>query len=71
MELRADGRALLVMTSDIDFVRHVADRVGILQSGRKIAELSHGEFLAQSVAQIRHDYSNRSIDRDVAVRPVR
>ncbi|HET8798652.1 MAG TPA: ABC transporter ATP-binding protein [Thermoanaerobaculia bacterium] len=39
-ELRAQGKAILMSTHDIFRTKELADRVGIMKDGRKVAELS-------------------------------
>jgi ABC-2 type transport system ATP-binding protein len=43
-DLRARGKAILMSTHDIFRARELADRIGIMKDGRKVAELSHAEL---------------------------
>ena len=42
--LRAEGKAILMSTHDIFRARELADRVGIMKDGRKVAELTRGDL---------------------------
>lgn len=64
LDLRSEGRAVLITTSDVSFVTHIADRVAILQSGRKVVERTRAEFLTQSLTQFHLHYAGRSVERE-------
>ncbi len=44
-DLRAQGKAILMSTHDIFRAKELADRIGIMKDGRKVAELSQQELL--------------------------
>jgi ABC-2 type transport system ATP-binding protein len=58
-EFRARGRAMLIATSDLLFAGAIADRVGILQEGRKRVELSRGELAGRSLPELYLEYLGR------------
>ena len=50
-ELRRSGKALLLATSDVAFATMVADRIGILRSGRLVVEKPIADVLSQRLSQ--------------------
>lgn len=57
MDLKNRGKAMLVATSDVSFATAIADRVGILAAGRKIAERTSREILDQNLSQFYVEYA--------------
>jgi ABC-type multidrug transport system ATPase subunit len=62
LDFRSSGRAVLITTSDVAFVTRIADRIGILQSGRKVVERTQAELLGQSLTQFYLDYEGRALE---------
>lgn len=56
-DLRRRGKAILATTSDVQFATDVADRVGILQAGRHVAEHTPAQLRGQTVMQFTLEYS--------------
>jgi len=50
--LRAQGKAILMSTHDIFRAKELADRIGIMKDGRKVAELSQAELLRTDLEQL-------------------
>jgi len=48
VDLKGRGTAILLISHDADDVRTLADRVGVLEAGRLIAEGSPGDLMAQA-----------------------
>jgi len=48
LDLKAEGTAILLISHDADDVRALADRVGVLEAGRLIAEGSPADLMAQA-----------------------
>ena len=67
--LRADGRAIVLVTHKLGEVMEIADRVSVVRRGRKQVELPRGEFDQQVLAkamtgQLIADEISRSSGRD-------
>jgi ABC-2 type transport system ATP-binding protein len=56
VELRAEGRAILMSTHDLFHARELADRVGIMKLGRKVAELTRESLEHRNLQQLYLDY---------------
>jgi ABC-2 type transport system ATP-binding protein len=52
MELRDEGRAILMSTHDVFRAKQLADRVGIMSRGRLVAEWTRAELLAQDLEEL-------------------
>ena len=50
VDLKARGTAILLISHDADDVRALADRVGVLEAGRLVAEGSPADLMAQAFA---------------------
>jgi ABC-2 type transport system ATP-binding protein len=48
LDLKTDGTAILLISHDADDVRALADRVGVLDAGRLVAEGSPADLMAQA-----------------------
>jgi len=53
---RARGKAVLLTTGDLALASRIADRIGILHHGRRIAERLRSELLDQSVTEFLSEY---------------
>ena len=47
--LRAQGRAVIVISHDLGDVQQVADRVVVLRLGNKVAEVSRGKYTREEL----------------------
>jgi ABC-2 type transport system ATP-binding protein len=56
LDLKSRGVAVLVATSDVLFASQVADRLGIVQSGRLTSRRTREQVLGLSLAQLYLDY---------------
>jgi ABC-2 type transport system ATP-binding protein len=52
LSLREQGKAILMSTHDIFRAKELADRVGIMREGRKLAELSRADLLHLNLEQL-------------------
>lgn len=55
-ELRQDGRAILVSTSDLPFAVDVADRIVVLKGGKKVAEKQRQELIDKGLTDFYLDH---------------
>jgi len=56
LELRSQGRAILMSTHDVLRTKQLADRVGILKAGEKVLECSREELAQENLEQLYLDY---------------
>ena len=63
-ELRFDGRAVLVGTSDVTFASDVADRIGVIKQGRKVAEKTRSDLVGDGLTQFYLEHLGRLPPRD-------
>jgi len=54
--LRAEGKAILMSTHDLFHARELADRVGIMKEGKKVAERSREMLVHEDLQQLYLDY---------------
>lgn len=54
--LRDEGKAILMSSHDIFRARQIADRIGIMRSGRILAELGRKEFAEQDLEKLYLEY---------------
>ena len=50
-ELRGDGRAILISTSDVPFAIDVADRIAVLKSGKKVVEKRRQDLIGSGLTE--------------------
>lgn len=55
-QLRRQGKAILIATSDIFRIREIADRVGIINEGRKVLERTREELEHEDLQALYLDY---------------
>jgi len=55
-ELRKQGRAILMSTHDIFRAKELADRVGIMRAGKKVAEMTRAEVEHVNLEQLYLEY---------------
>ena len=60
-EFRAQKRGLLVATSDVLLAGGIADRVGIINEGRKRIELPRSELVGRSLPELYLEYMGRPL----------
>jgi ABC-2 type transport system ATP-binding protein len=56
-EFKRDRKTVLVVSGDVAFVSQVADRVGMLLRGRKVAERVRSELLGRSLTDVQLEYA--------------
>ncbi len=61
MELRTQGKAILMSTHDIFRAKDVADRVGIMKEGRKVMERTREELEFENLEHLYLDYMRGGI----------
>jgi ABC-2 type transport system ATP-binding protein len=61
MELRRQGKAILMSTHDIFRAKDVADRVGIMKEGRKVMERTREELQFENLEHLYLDYMRGGI----------
>jgi ABC-2 type transport system ATP-binding protein len=59
LRFRERGQAVLIATADVLFASQVADRIGVLKRGRKVAERTRTEVLGLSLTELYVDYIGR------------
>lgn len=58
-EFRRQGKAVLLATTDVLLASQIADRIGMLKQGRKVAERTHSQMLGLSLNELHFDYVGR------------
>lgn len=61
-ELRTQGKAILMSTHDIFRARDVADRVGIMKSGRLVMERTRDELANEDLGRLYLDYMAAGVE---------
>lgn len=59
-QLRSQGKAILMTTHDIFWVKEIVDRVGIMKEGRKVLERSREELEHEDLQALYLDYMRSS-----------
>jgi ABC-2 type transport system ATP-binding protein len=65
-QLRAEGNAILMATHDLLRMHQIADRVGIMRSGERVAELTRQELDRQDLEKLYLSYMARNGREEVA-----
>ncbi|MBZ5497575.1 MAG: ABC transporter ATP-binding protein [Acidobacteriia bacterium] len=65
VELRRQGKAILMSTHDIFRAKDVADRVGIMKEGRKVMERTREELEFENLERLYLDYMRGGIGPEV------
>jgi ABC-2 type transport system ATP-binding protein len=63
-QLRAEGKAILMATHDLLRMHQLADRVGIMKSGRLVTELTRRELNQQDLEKVYLSYMEREEDEE-------
>ena len=58
-ELRSAGLAVLVATSDVTFAADAADRIGVIKSGRIVAEKTRSDLTGDGLTQFYLEHVGR------------
>jgi ABC-2 type transport system ATP-binding protein len=61
LNLKKQGKSILMCTHDIFRAKHIADRVGIMKEGRLVMERSRDEFLRDDLNKIYMDYMEEMV----------
>ncbi len=68
-QLRAQGRAILMSTHDIFRAKELADRIGIMKDGRKVAELTREDLAHTDLEQLYLEHMQ--VEGETAPQPLR
>jgi len=61
LNLKRQGKSILMCTHDIFRAKHIADRVGIMKEGRLVMERTREEFLHDDLERIYMDYMEEMV----------